>query len=107
MNERSFSYCLGLRTYKIDLIEERYIRVAELRGVNTDHEFFQIFGNPFKMKFVESGEDGAKGLLQALSLIETVVYRTFLLDDAFRKGQAIQRERWDSVGEGPCSGLFR
>ena len=42
---------------KVDLIEERYIHVAELRRVDTGDEFLQIFGNAFERKFVESGED--------------------------------------------------
>jgi len=44
---------------KVDLIEERYIGVAELRGVDTGHEFLKIFSNAFEMNIVESGEDGA------------------------------------------------
>jgi len=44
---------------EIDLIEERYIRGAELRGVDTGHEFLKIFGSAFETEFIESGEDGA------------------------------------------------
>ena len=44
---------------KIDLIEELYIHVAEMRGVDMGDEFLQISGNTFEMKFVESGEDRA------------------------------------------------
>ena len=44
---------------EIDLIEERYIRVDESRGVDTGHEVLQIFGNAFEMKSVESGKDKA------------------------------------------------
>jgi len=45
----------------IDFIEESYLysTATELRGVDAGHEFFYIFGNAFKTKLVESGEDRA------------------------------------------------
>ena len=42
---------------KIDLIEESYFQVIELRGVDEGHEVLYIFDNPFETKTMESGDD--------------------------------------------------
>ncbi len=44
---------------KIVLIEENYIHVVELRGVNVGREFLQIFDTPYESKKSESREDSA------------------------------------------------
>jgi hypothetical protein len=44
---------------KYDSIEEGYIQLAELRGIDAGHDDLQVFGDPFEPKTYESGEDRA------------------------------------------------
>ena len=40
-----------------DIIEEYYIQVVELRGIDAGHEVLQIFADSLETKQYESGED--------------------------------------------------
>jgi hypothetical protein len=39
-----------------DIIEEGYIQIAELRGINAGHEDLQVFGTPLERKMAENRE---------------------------------------------------
>src|SRR6266852_6223727 len=44
---------------EIDLIEENYVGVAELRGIDAGHKVIQIFTDSSKVKIRETGKDRA------------------------------------------------
>ena len=44
---------------EVNIIEELYQQLVDLRGIDPGHKFFQVFVGPFEPKSRESGEDKA------------------------------------------------
>ena len=44
---------------EVDIIEERYLHLVDLRGIDSGQKFLQVFAGPFEQKLQESGEDKA------------------------------------------------